>query len=217
MTKIFYYLIKLFDKQTEEKVQNKICELLGSKIGLLVDVGFFLGEYFKNLKKKIEIQKAIAFEPNPETFKKVKKIFLTDNTVEIINCALGEKNSTKDFNLNFEPSSSSFNEMDFNSKYFKKKNIILNLFGFQKINKSIPVQIKTLDEILQQYDFKNIDLIKIDTEGYEYKIIKGIKNIIKNVKVIHFEHHYDNMLVKNYNISDIHDYLVSKILKNILK
>lgn len=51
MTKVFYYIIKIFDKQTEEKIQNKICYLLGDQISLLVDIGFYLGEYYLNLNK----------------------------------------------------------------------------------------------------------------------------------------------------------------------
>tara|TARA_Y100000590_G_scaffold469162_1_gene655238 strand:+ start:665 stop:1378 length:714 start_codon:yes stop_codon:yes gene_type:complete len=217
MTKIFYYLIKIFDKQTEEKIQNKICGLLGNQISLLVDIGFYLGEYYLNLNKKIQINKVIGFEPNPETYKKVKKKFYLNNKVEILNFALGEENSIKDFNINFEPSSSSFNSIDLSSNYLKKKNRILNFFGFKKINKSIPIQVKTLKEIFNKYNIEEIDLIKIDTEGYEFKIIKGLNSEINKVKIIHLEHHYDNMLIKNYKFSDVHNYLILKNFKKFFK
>ena len=62
-----------------------------------------------------------------------------------------------------------------------------------------------------------IDLLKIDTEGYEYNILLGIKDKIQNIKIIHFEHHYDNMLIKNYKISDIHNYLVTNNFKKFFK
>ena len=28
--------------------------------------------------------------------------------------------------------------------------------------------------------------------------------------MIHFEHHFDDMIIKNYNLSDIHNYLLKK-------
>ena len=58
-----------------------------------------------------------------------------------------------------------------------------------------------------------IDLLKIDTEGYEYNIIKGLKTYYHKIKLIYFEHHYDDMLVKNYKFEDIHKLLKEKILK----
>ena len=217
MTKIFYYLIKLFDKQTENKIQNKICELFGNKIDLLIDVGFYLGEYYMNLDKKIKILKVLGFEPNPETFAKVKKKFLTNKKVEVLNFALGDINSTKEFNINFEPSSSSFNSINQSSNYFKKKNRILNIFRFRKTNRSIQVKIKTLEEILVKNNVNEIDLMKIDTEGYEFKILKGLNKLISKVKVIHFEHHYDNMLIKNYKFSDINNFLAVNNFKKFFK
>ena len=43
----------------------------------------------------------------------------------------------------------------------------------------------------------------MDTEGHELEILKGSKKNLKNIKTIVFEHHYDNMLKKNYTFSDI--------------
>ena len=52
-----------------------------------------------------------------------------------------------------------------------------------------------------------IDLLKIDTEGHEYFVIKGSTNALTKIKYIYFEHHYDDMLIKGYKYSDIHDFL----------
>ena len=50
--------------------------------------------------------------------------------------------------------------------------------------------------------------MKIDTEGYEFKVIKGLDENISKIKLIHLEHHFDDMLIKKYTLSDIHDYLI---------
>jgi len=52
-------------------------------------------------------------------------------------------------------------------------------------------------------------LLKIDTEGYEYYILKGLGEFIKNVKVIYFEHHYDLMIKKGYKFSDMNKLLLN--------
>ena len=39
------------------------------------------------------------------------------------------------------------------------------------------------------------------------EVIKGLEEKIKIVNFIYFEHHYDNMIKKNYTFSEIHDFL----------
>ena len=53
----------------------------------------------------------------------------------------------------------------------------------------------------------NVDLVKIDTEGYEYEILKGAESSLKNIKIILFEHHYDRMIKKNYKFRDMYSLL----------
>ena len=45
--------------------------------------------------------------------------------------------------------------------------------------------------------------MKIDTEGYEFNVIKGLQANHKIIKFIYFEHHYDDMIKKNYTFKDI--------------
>ena len=41
--------------------------------------------------------------------------------------------------------------------------------------------------------------------------------MIENVKILYFEHHFHNMLVKNYTLTDVHKYLVKNNFKKELK
>ena len=62
-----------------------------------------------------------------------------------------------------------------------------------------------------------VDLIKIDTEGFEYGVLLGLEDYIKKIKFILFEHHYDNMLIKNYKFTDIHKLLNNNGFQKIFK
>ena len=62
-----------------------------------------------------------------------------------------------------------------------------------------------------------VDLIKIDTEGHEFEVLKGLKTNIKNVNTIIFEHHYDNMIKKKYTFSDIHNFLKQNSFIKVFK
>ena len=62
-----------------------------------------------------------------------------------------------------------------------------------------------------------MDFIKVDTEGFEFNVLLGLGSEIKKVKFILFEHHYDNMLIKNYKFADIHRLLQENGFRKIFK
>ena len=62
-----------------------------------------------------------------------------------------------------------------------------------------------------------IDLIKIDTEGYEYEVLKGSVEMLKKTKLILFEHHYDNMIIKNYTFKQINNFLIQNSFKKVFR
>ena len=82
----------------------------------------------------------------------------------------------------------------------------------------IDVEIFRLDEVLNKNDInEKIDLIKIDTEGFELKVLKGLGLYLKKVNLLHFEHHYDDMLLKDYTFGDINDFLKENNFEQVLK
>ena len=73
------------------------------------------------------------------------------------------------------------------------------------------IEVNKLSNIIDIQNINKVDLLKIDTEGYEYNVLKGIKNEdFKKIKFIYFEHHYDLMINKEYKYSDIHFFLKNK-------
>ena len=51
----------------------------------------------------------------------------------------------------------------------------------------------------------------------EIMIIKGLKDNINLVKYIYFEHHFDQMIVKNYTFRDINQLLLKAGFKKVFK
>ena len=57
-------------------------------------------------------------------------------------------------------------------------------------------------------------MLKMDTEGYELSVLKGVEINHHKIKFIYFEHHYDDMIKKNYKFSDINQFSLNMDLKN---
>ena len=75
----------------------------------------------------------------------------------------------------------------------------------------------TIDNYMKIKKIGKIDFLKIDTEGYEYEIVKGALKNLKNIKLILFEHHYDDMIKKGYKFSDINSFLKENNFEQIFK
>ena len=137
--------------------------------------------------------------------------------IKLENIALGSSNNKikiKHFN---ESSSSTIKDINAYSNYFKKKKNFL--FGIGKSNyyKEVSIKQTTIDDYMFLNKIKEIDLLKIDAEGYEYEIVLGANKNLKNIKLILFEHHYDDMIFKGYKFKDINDFLLQNNFKQIFK
>ena len=79
--------------------------------------------------------------------------------------------------------SSSINELNSNSRYFKKKFFFLNFFKLKNIVKEIDIDVIRLEKFLTKKKINKIDLIKIDTEGHELNVLKGIGEKLKILRL----------------------------------
>ena len=213
-------LINVFDLYTERKIFLKLKELLGKSIKQVIDVGAHKGEFIIKINRLFNIQGALSFEPNPRVFSVLNKktnYLQNKKILKTFNLGIGENNKKEILNINIESSSSSINKLNKQSNYFLRKYRVLNFFKNKNITEPIQIKIEKLSDILKKNELKEIDLLKIDTEGYELSVLRGVINNLKDIKVIYFEHHFDDMIIKNYKLSDIHSLLIENNFKKYFK
>ena len=92
-----------------------------------------------------------------------------------------------------------------NNPQYVSQSLIHNMFG-QEYDE---VPVDSIKNIMLENNHTHIDLLKIDTEGFELNVIKGFERSIKKVDLVIFEHHYDLMIKKTYTYSDINRYLIN--------
>ena len=207
-----YFQQKKIIKFFKNKIKNEI---------ILFDVGSHYGETVKLFFNNLNIKEFHCFEASPLNFKILSKNIKKYNfkiDYKLNNFGIGSKNEYNFINQTKESSSSTINELNLDSKYLQKKLKILNIKEVDKFLKKIPIKLKTLDSYIIEKKQNKIDILKIDTEGFELNVIKGLEINHNIVKYIYFEHHYDDMIIKNYKFKDIHkllkDYGFIKIRKS---
>ena len=138
---------------------------------IVIDIGSNYGNFIDLVINNLNIKKIYAFEPSTVCFNYLKENYSMNN-IKIINIALSNLKKRKKF---FE------SEILSQSSLYNRKNKFIRKIK----NKSIYyVQTNTLDSFYKKNKSDEIyDLVKIDAEGEDFKIINGMKFLLKNFKV----------------------------------
>lgn len=224
MTRFFtLLLLNFFDFFYKKKIINFIKKKKFDNFNIVFDVGAHKGESLELYLKNFKINEIYSFEPSHYSFNYLRRKVSKNNKkklktkIIIENFALGEHSKKIKIKQMNESSSSTIKELNIDSSYFKKKKKLLFNLEKENLYNEILVEQKSIDEYMHQKKIKKLDFLKIDTEGYEFEILLGAKKNINNINLVLFEHHYDDMIKKNYKFSDVHDFLNKNNFNQIFK
>ena len=218
--KLILKILSFFDYFKKKKIIDFFKKNIIGDINNLIDVGAHHGETIKLFNIKFNINNIYAFEPSNENFKILKKKTknIKSNNLKIYNYGIGEIEGSFSFNESYESQSSTLVGINHNSNYYKKKEKLLNFFKKEKnLFFTTKVNIKTLDNFLKEKKINYVEILKIDTEGYDFNVIKSLRDHISCINYIYFEHHFHNMLKKDYTFTQAHNFLVNKGFKKVFK
>lgn len=137
-----------------------------------LDIGSNIGYYALLESKKIGKSGVVwSIEPSPENFSILTDNIklLDNNNVKAFNFAIGDKNAEIEFIISKKSNW---------SKVKEESDLV------EEEDKIIKVPLKTLDSFALENDLKKIDLVRMDVEGYENKIIFGGLEFFKKFKPI---------------------------------
>ena len=204
-----------FDIVDQYYHQKKIASFLKKKdleINIFFDVGAHMGLYTDLVNKIYPNCKSFLFEPQSTIFNKVKEKYSSNNNVQVFNKAISDTEKKQNLYLNMHDLTSTLSTFDEQSSYLNFK---AKLYGTDIKNMSYGtelVQTITLDKFMSEHNVDKIDLIKIDTEGHEFNVLKGLKNQIENVENILIEFHHRDLFL-DYDPNKIHQYLIDNGFK----
>ena len=183
------------------------------KINFFIDVGCHKGTYTDLFNSNYNLKKILMFEPQKEIFPFLKRKYSKFQNIQIFNNAVGDTNKLKRMYINKHDLTSSLKKLDENNFYIKQKKKLFNEKKNQSlIIKNYLIKCITLSKVIKKYKFNRVDLIKIDTEGYEYEVLKGLGNSIFKINYILIEFHNDK-IYSDYDSFKIHAFLKKKNFK----
>ena len=164
-----YYIQPLIYLQ--RKKIKKFYSRFIKKGDLIFDIGAFTGEFTKVFSKLGA--KVVTVEPQRDLFEKLEKKFRNKDNIILINKGIAEKEKILNLYIN---------EKDKSTSSFLKNWREIRNFDKKEINKIQKIKTTTLDKLIKKYGFPN--LIKIDVEGFESKVLAGLS---KKIDFISFE------------------------------
>jgi len=142
----------------------------------IIDIGANIGDTLAIIMSEVKTE-FICIEGDRDVFDILKTNSAQFEKVKIINQYLGEFEEEFEAEIAKKGWNSTIKKFDANSK------------------EKVVIKIKTLDNLLaKEENINNFKLLKVDTEGYDVKIIRGAQSYLKSVKpVICMEYNRDNM------------------------
>lgn len=153
--------------------------------------------------------KGILIEPIPFLFEQLVNNYSGfENKIQFKNCAVGKFTGTINLYTIDEEKRDHLPAWYFQLASFNKS--VLHRHGIPNVEsliKPTTVYVDTFDKIMKDSNLQNLNLIHIDTEGYDYEILKTINYLVFHPEIIIFEYCHLNIteyknalkLLKNYN------------------
>ncbi|GIW68009.1 MAG: hypothetical protein KatS3mg096_877 [Candidatus Parcubacteria bacterium] len=184
-------------KDYEAKFENSLLALIKEN-DIIYDIGANRGFYTKKFLLKATAGKVFAFEPVPECNVVISDLLPLYKNLVVYPFALSSNNG--EF-----PMSIGNDKLNATSKLKTERG-----------ENDILVTVKTLDNVIQEN--KTVpNVIKIDVEGYELEVLKGMKATLKNEKVmvVAIEVHFK--LLENNGQKDAPHQIVNTLTQNNFK
>lgn len=162
---------------------------------VVFDVGANVGQSVRRFRERFPTCVIHAFEPSPTTFALLRGEVGRLDRVRLHNCALGATPGRLELLENSHPVMSSF--------------LPLAGDGWGEIVRRTEVDVRTVDEILKQERIDIIDILKVDTQGFDLQVLQGAEDALHAgaVRAIYCEVIFSDLYDRQASFRDITGFL----------
>ena len=157
--------------------------LLDNSPPVVFDVGAFIGDTIEQFKSSFPDSDIHAFEPFDESFIVLKNRFQKTDKIFLNNIAIGDQSLAKtNMYITQNKGSSSLLKPTKDANEFWEGNPL-------STQEKVKVKTTTIDSYCQKHNIETIDILKIDVQGSELKVLQGAERLLKDrlVKLIFTE------------------------------
>ncbi len=162
-----------------------------------LDVGAHQGSFFASLAEIGQFNHVVLVEPLPEFAAMLRTRY---PNAEVVEAALGPNSGKMEINY--------FPQAEFLSSMLPLEQKVADHVAITKGERQpLWVDVKTLDELLTPFGGLPIDLLKIDTQGYEMDVLRRGTNFLKQTQAIWIEVSFIRLYHNSCLFHEIHNHL----------
>ena len=164
----------------------------------IIDAGAHTGEVSAALDLVFHPTSLLAVEANPTRASELRTRFSSKSNIHIAAVALAEQNGTLPFFLqNFDAASS----------LFPLRDGYLSSLGFPEGTRQIDVPARRLEEVAAEAGLAEVDLLKLDCQGAELRILQGAGALLRRIRCIYTEVTFESIYEKGAQFHEVHTFL----------
>lgn len=191
-----YFIYKKKDLPIGTDLKEDLINRFGIQPRCIFDVGANYGQTAIHYHELFSDATIYSFEPIAESFIKLKDSTSHVDKIKCFDIAFGDEKKEMEISL-YDESNSQLNS--------------LKVTDDLRINNSLKqiIKVETLNNFVIDHNIQQIDLLKIDTEGFELEVLKGSDSMLKNKKIraILCEVALSKRNARNTQLSDVIDFL----------
>ena len=210
LLKLFGYKITKFNTVDTVDLDKMTTLLINKKEPIIFDVGANYGQSIERYKKLYQNSQIHSFEPDKKQYEKIENKFKDDETVHYNNVGIADKAGTLEFNVNATPGHSSFKNIVADTTWLKKRSLTVGVDSKKYTLKKFQSKIITLDDYCEEKKIEQIDILKLDVQGFEDKVLEGAQKLLKasKIKLIQLELIFTEIYEKPLSIYDVEKFLI---------
>lgn len=144
------------------------------RLQYVVDVGANKGEWTDMVLRLKKVSGALLVEPSLSAVDILRRRFTAHPEIEIVQAAAGSVPGVMPF---FEE-----NEAGETSSLVE---------GASDFGKATEVQVTTIDAEIERRSWPSVDFLKIDAEGYDFRVLEGTRRLFESRKVCYGQFEYN--------------------------
>jgi FkbM family methyltransferase len=170
--------------------------LQGTAAPVVFDVGANTGDSVTRFRRALSGCQIHSFEPAPGPFRELELNTRGMSDVQLINAGVGATAGTQVLMENRYSYMSSF--------------LPPGRFAWGEIVRETPVTTTTLDDYCRARAINRIDLLKSDTQGFDFEVLKGGVELLerKRIRLVYIEVNFAEMYVGQPRFDDVYRFLV---------
>jgi FkbM family methyltransferase len=165
------------------EVMPDLRRVMGPHASTIIDVGANRGQAASLFMDAFPEASVYSFEPQPAALVELNRLAAKSPRLKIFPCAMGSKDATMPLNIAASDDGSS-------------------LLDFQKPGShpwttpagTVDVVVRRLADVARELSLERIDLLKIDTQGFDLEVLRGAGDLLKtqSIRAILIELNFDS-------------------------